>query len=474
MAIAARELIVRVLAGPGSLAVAGVVVNGGNLLVNLVLARVLNATNYGALVVQTGIFLILSMGGSALQVAVVQRDTAFPGDTRHARGFWIRRLRGVCTVVVVVTCVVGLVVCGPAAALLSYPHPFAIAEAIAGAAIWVSLSVERGLLQARRAYRELAYNFVLEGAGRIVVIIGLAFAGFGVNGAGLGLIVGVLCGTAHARRRTARTTRGKTTRGSATRGMTPPGLSDTRPMPTLWYDTTAALGALVPLAMLQNMDVVIVGWLNPTEVGAYAAVSTACKVPVFIGLAVANFLLPEAAQRRAQDRPATTALLAAVAWVAAPGLLLVGTGVVAARPVLSVVFGPHLAAGASTLWILALAMTCLAVTLLFTNYLLGAGRRDVVGVLAAGTVLTAAGLAAAGGHLVATATVGLVCQAVTAAMAGLMVVRAHRPAARDLRIPVAGRQPARLGGHEPGAGSEPPAQRAPRSAALSGGSVRER
>ncbi|WP_322778958.1 polysaccharide biosynthesis protein [Frankia sp. Cas4] len=460
MAIAARELIVRGLAGPGSLAVAGVVVNGGNLLVNLVLARVLNATNYGALVVQTGIFLILSMGGSALQVAVVQRDTSFPGDTRHARASWIRRLRSVGMVVVVVTCVLGLLVCGQVAAILSYPHPFAIAEAIAGAAIWVSLSVERGLLQARRAYQELAYNFVLEGAGRIVVIIGLAFAGFGVNGAGLGLIVGVLCGTAHARRRTARTTRGMTTRG----------MSDTRPMPALWYDTTTALGALVPLAMLQNMDVVIVGWLNPAEVGAYAAVSTACKVPVFIGLAVANFLLPEAAQRRAQGRPATTALLAAVGWVAAPGLLLVGTGVVAARPVLSAVFGPHLAAGASTLWILALAMTCLAVTLLFTNYLLGAGRREVVGVLAAGTVLTAAGLVAAGGHLVATATVGLGCQAVTATMAGIMVLRAHRPAAADLRIPVAARPPAGPGGHEPVdvSAALAPAQRAPRPAALSG------
>ncbi|WP_162233198.1 hypothetical protein [Protofrankia coriariae] len=112
----------------------------------------------------------------------------------------------------------------------------------------------------------------------------------------------------------------------------------------------------------------------------------------------------------------------------APGLLLVAVGAVAARFLLSEVFGPKLTAGAPALWVLALAMTCLAVTLLFTNYLLGAGRRGVVGVLAAGTMLTGGGLIMAGGDLVATAAMALVCQAVTALLAGLMVVRAHSPA----------------------------------------------
>ncbi|WP_131746100.1 polysaccharide biosynthesis protein [Frankia sp. Cppng1_Ct_nod] len=453
-----RELFARVLQGPGSLAVAGIAVNGGNLLANLVLARTLNATGYGALVVQTGIFLILSMGGSALQVAVVQRDTSGTGTSRHDRGWWVRRLRGGCTVVAVVTCVLGLVVCGPAAAMLSYPHPLAIAEAIAAAAMWVSLSVERGLLQARHAYQDLARNFVLEGVGRIAVTIGLVFAGFGVNGAGLGLIVGVLLATEDARRSVGRTAPtlsrlrpaparagggaaagpGRRLDGTGLDGTGPNGIDSWGPMPirstprvrtrhALRHDTTTALGALVPLALLQNMDVVIVGWLNPGEVGAYGAIATACKVPVFIGLAVANFLLPEAARRRYEGRPATAALLAAVAWVVTPGLLLVGIGAVAARPLLSAVFGPRLAAGASALPVLALAMTCLAVTLLFTNYLLGVGRRGVVGVLMAGTALTAGGLFIAGGNLVATGVVGLVCQAVTAFMAGFMVFRAHSP-----------------------------------------------
>ncbi|WP_250285748.1 lipopolysaccharide biosynthesis protein, partial [Frankia sp. CiP1_Cm_nod2] len=432
-----RAALARALQGPGVLAAAGFAVNGGNLLANLVFARALDAANYGALVVQTGIFLILSMGGSALQIAVVQRDTSAPGHTRHQRGFWIRRLRGVCAVGVAVAGVLGLLAARPAATVLSYPHPLAIAEAVVAAGVWVSLSVERGLLQARRSYQDLARNFVLEGAARIAVTIGLMFAGLGVNGAGLGLIVGIALATEHARRRSARTSRKVADircaatcdeRIGSTGPILLPPVSTVRTRHALRRDTTTALAALVPLAMLQNMDVVIVGWLNPGSVGPYAAIATACKVPVFIGLAVANFLLPEAARRRQQGRPATAALLAAVGWVIAPGLLLVAVGAVAARLLLSEVFGPELTAGAPALWVLALAMTCLAVTLLFTNYLLGAGRRGVVGVLAAGTVLTGGGLIMAGGDLVATATMALVCQAVTVSLAGLMVVRAHSPA----------------------------------------------
>ncbi|WP_131785372.1 lipopolysaccharide biosynthesis protein [Protofrankia symbiont of Coriaria ruscifolia] len=474
-----REVLARVLQGPGSLAAAGVAVNGGNLLANLVFARALDATNYGALVVQTGIFLILSMGGSALQVAVVQRDTSTPGNTRHQRGFWIRRLRGVCAVGAAVTCVLGLLAASPTATVLSYPHPLAIAEAIAAAGMWLSLSVERGLLQARGAYQELARNFVLEGVVRITVTIGLVSAGFGVNGAGLGLIVSVLLATEHARRRTARTSWSVAdARRTATHDGTdgPDHIDSTgpmllRPTPTvrtrhaLRRDTTTALAALVPLAMLQNMDVVIVGWLNPASVGAYAAIATACKVPVFIGLAVANFLLPEAARRRQQGRPATAALLVAVGWVVTPGLLLVAIGGVAARFLLSEVFGPGLTGGASALWVLALAMTCLAVTLLFTNYLLGAGCRGVVGVLAAGTVLTGGGLVMAGGDLVATAVIALGCQAVTASLAGFMVLRTHSPAAlgttagvpldRASRLRVGIRPDTRTGGLDPDVDRQP-------------------
>jgi O-antigen/teichoic acid export membrane protein len=439
------------------------VVNGGSLLMNLVLARALDAAAYGAVAIQTGIFMIFSMGGSALQMAVVHRETATEhGDTRALRWTWVRRLRGLCAVGVLVTAGVALALCRPAAVLLSYPHPLAIAEAVVGAAVWMSLSIERGLLQARGAYGTLARNLVFESCVRITVVIVLVGAGFGVNGAGVGLVVGIVAGTEHALRAAGRTphrlapaaaahsrahaararaaARDHAARAAAREQARPHYIPDDDPFvttgpipvlavrsrPGLRKNTLTALGALVPLALLQNMDVVIVGWLNQPVAGAYAAISTACKVPVFIGLAVANFLLPEAARRLREGVPARGVLATALAFVLAPGLALTAAGLVGAEPLLTLVFGAHLTAGAPALWVLSLAMTCLAVTLMFMTYLLGAGENRVVWVLGAGTLLTVAGLAAAGGELVRTATVALACQAVTAALVGVMVLMLHR------------------------------------------------
>ncbi|WP_018502840.1 lipopolysaccharide biosynthesis protein [Parafrankia discariae] len=477
MATRSRAMLAGMLAGPAALAVAGVLVNGLNLFMNLVLARVLDPAQYGAVVVQVSIFMILSVFGNALLIAVVQRETSGDGDSRRAQWAWIRRLRGACGLGVVAASAVAVLLCRPAAALLSYAHPLAVAEAVVGAAVWTLLCVERGVLQARGAYSRLAVNFVVEAALRIGLIVVFVGAGLGVNGAGLGLVLGIALGAEHARLGVAKVPRparaavppaAATVPGGAPLAVReqalgldgatdmpvagPGPLTATGPLlipgPTrsgrggLLADTWVALGALVPLALLQNMDVVIVGWLDHDGAGAYAAISTACKVPVFIGLAVANFLLPEAARRRAAGHGTAPALAVAVAFVVTPGLLLAGLGTVAARPLLSMVFGPDLAGAASSLSVLALGMTCLAVTMMFTTYLLGAAQRRVVAVLTACAVVTAAGLGLAGGDAMRTSVAGLVCHATTALALGILVHLLHRADARAAAARAAAAPPA--------------------------------
>ncbi|MCK9929524.1 polysaccharide biosynthesis protein [Frankia sp. Mgl5] len=455
MATRSRAMIAGMLAGPAALAVAGVLVNGLNLFMNLVLARVLDPARYGAVVVQVSIFMILSVVGNALLIAVVQRETADDGDSRRAQRAWIRRLRGVCGIGVVAASAAAVLLCRPAAALLSYAHPLAVAEAVIGAAVWTLLCVERGVLQARGAYPRLAVNFVVEAALRIGLIVAFVGAGLGVNGAGLGLVLGIALGAEHARLgvakvpRPARAAKPHAAAPLSTGPLLIPGPARSG-RSGLLADTWVALGALVPLALLQNMDVVIVGWLDHDGGGAYAAISTACKIPVFIGLAVANFLLPEAARRRAAGHGTAPVLAVALAFVVTPGLLLVALGSVAARPLLSMVFGPDLAGAASSLSVLALGMTCLAVTLMFTTYLLGAAQRRVVAVLTVCAVVTAAALGLAGGDPMRTSLAGLACHAMTALVLGALVHHLHRA---DARAGEAGTVPP--GQHPPGGEAQP-------------------
>jgi hypothetical protein len=125
------------------------------------------------------------------------------------------------------------------------------------------------------------------------------------------------------------------------------------------------------------------------------------------------------------------------------------------------VFGPTLTGGAPELWVLALAMTFLAATLLFTNYLLGVGVRRVVYVLVAGTVVTDFSLSAVhGGSLMAVAVVNLVCQAGLAVAVGLLVAAAGglAPAVRLATARVSGSRQA-AGGAAGGAAASAPAPR---------------
>ncbi|ADP83108.1 lipopolysaccharide biosynthesis protein [Pseudofrankia inefficax] len=439
-----RDLVAELLRGPMALAAAGAVTNGFNLVMNLVLARALDPAGYGAVGVQTSIFMILSVVGNSVLTATVHRESAEIGDTRRERRIWIRQLRNVTLVGVLLASLLALALCEPVSLLLSYPHPLAIAEAAIAAAIWVGLCVERGLLQARGNYPALARNLVFESAFRITCVVVLVAAGLGVNGAGIGLALGCLAGGEHARLAVARTPsliRRSPSARSRLRGgddvvtptptatgpipMMPAAATPRRTRDSLIAEASVALATLVPLALLQNMDIVIVGWRNPDGVGSYAAISTACKVPVFIGLAVANFLLPEAARRRKEGLPAGRALTMALVCVVTPGLFLAAVGAVAGHLVLSLVFGPKLAGAAPDLWVLALAMTYLAASLMFATYLLGAGYRKIVWALACCTPLTAAVLTLAGGDIGRTAAAGLACQAFTAAVAGALVYRLH-------------------------------------------------
>ena len=65
------------IASAGPLAIAGVLANGSNILVTILLAHLLISSDYGYLNQLVGLFLIVSTPGSAVIVAVVRRATAW-------------------------------------------------------------------------------------------------------------------------------------------------------------------------------------------------------------------------------------------------------------------------------------------------------------------------------------------------------------------------------------------------------------
>ena len=89
---------------------------------------------------------------------------------------------------------------------------------------------------------------------------------------------------------------------------------------TVVVDLAVASVCLSMVAVLQNIDVLVVGRDNPTHSGAYAAVSVTSKAIVFGAVVLGGYLLPEAAIRWRQGGHALRQLAVVLVLLAVPSV----------------------------------------------------------------------------------------------------------------------------------------------------------
>ncbi len=431
--------------GASPIALAGLVANLANIGVTLLVARLLTTRGYGALNQLVAVFFVLSIPGSALLVGIVRRVTLWQrtGHGEKVAG-WAFRTRRRALVLLAVWVVIAIAIRSPLADQLSLPGPGGLSETLIAGGVWGVLCVERGLLQASHAYRAYGTNLLVEGLCRCVLTIVLVEAGAGVTGAAIAILLSVVLAEVHAL-----TAQGFINRRARRREAAAPSPVVARPAPAvaadaealpafsaddqrrqrrnLATDLTSALTALALLAILQNFDVVLLGREAPGNAGSYAPISVACKPLVLAAFVLAGFLLPEAASRRHMGQHALRQLGVVLGVIAVPAVVLIAITAIAPTQVLRIAFGPRLTAAAPAFAMLAVAMTLLAATVLFTHYLLAAGRPVVLVVLALGAGLTVVLLLRAHGELVDTARADLIGQAVVAVATGLLVLHTARP-----------------------------------------------
>jgi O-antigen/teichoic acid export membrane protein len=202
-------------------------------------------------------------------------------------------------------------------------------------------------------------------------------------------------------------------------------------------DLVIASIALSMVAVLQNVDVLIVGRDSPSHSGAYAAVSVTSKAIVFGAIVLGGYLLPEAAIRWRQGGHALRQLGVVLVLLSVPAVVLLAVALGASHLLLEVVFHHAYTAAASALAPLVGAMILLSISVILTMYLLAIGRRWVAGVLVAGALALGLAVILVHGRPHATALVDLGVQA-----AVLGVVIAGFTVVHGIRLGL--RRPARL------------------------------
>ena len=354
------------------LAAAQLAANGIAVIFTAIFARVLGREDYGVLAAALSTFLILSVPGYALQVAISRavavRSLGAHGELGATLRRWTSRLAAATLALILA----GALLRDPLARLLSVDAPWAAAATLPTVTLWVLLSVKRGVLAGLGEYRVVGLSIVGEAAGRLLLGLALMLAGLGTTGAYLGTplamaVAALVLGRVLMRRDDSRAALG----AAAVR------LRD------LMREAVVPICALALIAVLQNVDVIVVRHqLAEVQAGAYAAAAVAAKVVIWTAVGVALYVIPEAAGRTAVGRVARPVLLRAsaiVGAVAAPALLVMA---LAPELVLRLGFGPSYEVAADALPLLGVAMSVLALTYLTVNYLLAVGSSRFLAPLA--------------------------------------------------------------------------------------------
>lgn len=402
----------------GGLAAATLISNAIQLVFTIVFTRLLGPVGYGGLAALVSAFLILLVGGQALQVAAA-RETALRrlGDDDRL-GATITAWTGQLVLAVVVTSIVGLILQHPLAALVGVPeHPLAAAGILPTGALWLLLSLQRGVLQGLHAYKPVGLSLIVEAVGRLACGLALVGLGGGVSGAFLGTPLAFVL-TAMAlfvllRRRLGH----------------PAGASSSRSLRALFAGAWAPISGLALLALLQNVDVIVVKHqIGGKAAGSYAAAAVAAKAVVWVAIGIALHLLPEATRRAAaglDPLPVLRRSLGVLALVAAPALLIFA---VVPEPLMRIAFGRELTQASSALILLGLAMTLLAAAYLTVQYMLALGHTAFLWVLGVVAVVEPFLLSAGTRSLFSYAAVVLAVQCAAALGVLVLGLRARTPA----------------------------------------------
>lgn len=318
----------RLVAGGSALAVAMLVANAGNYVLNLFLGRVLTPAEFSdANLMVTFLFTLTSIALCLQLVAarfVARTDElGFSGDS----DLFTRRLRGIAVVSGIAAGAV-LIGASPFWSMIfqtASPWPFVILGA--GIPFWLVQAVARGVMQARLRFRTLALSYLVEMVTRLGLGILLVTVGWGVEGSTVALSVSFVVTCAFV------VVASRSDGGPLGSGID---RSDVR----AYAGLVSVL--LIGQIIANNSDVFIAkAFFTPTDAGVYAAVALVGRAVFFLAWSVATVIFPIVARRHAAGRDASAVLRTGIVAVTAIGAICSAGALWIGGPVLGVVLGPE-------------------------------------------------------------------------------------------------------------------------------------
>jgi len=335
----------------------------------VVFARLLS--DYASLAALVSYFLILSVGGQAIQVATAREGVLGHLGRGPALIATLKRWTRTMVWFTLALTIASIVAREPIAQAVGVKHDqWAAAIGIPAGCLWLELSIIRGALQGIGDYKTVGLSLIGEQSIRLTVGAALAAAGLGVTGAYLGTPISFIAMSAYCaiqlRRRVL--------------APVPETVQVSQSAIRLWTHVTrawAAIAGLIVIAVLQNIDIIAAKHrFSATKdlASSYAATAVAAKVLIWVAIGAGFYLVPEVSRRRAageDTRPVLGKALAIIFVCSVPCLLIFAFG---AKPLLHAAFGANRLKATDALLPLGIAFTILAATYLAIQYMLALRR----------------------------------------------------------------------------------------------------
>jgi O-antigen/teichoic acid export membrane protein len=324
----AEPVVGRRLVGGGSmLAVAMMVANAGNYVLNLFIGRVLTPAEFSDANLMVTFLFSLTTIALVLQLVaarfIARADTlGYAGDSDQLAG----RLRRVALISGIATGAV-LAAASPFWSDVfrtASPWPFVILGV--GVPFWLVQAVGRGVMQARLKFAPLALSFVVEMVTRVGLGILLVTLGLGVPGATIALSASfvVTCGVVTY------ASRSRSTR-------TGPGIDGREVRDYAGLVSILIIGQVIA----NNSDIFVAkASFGPTQAGIYAAIALVGRAVFVLAWSVATVVFPVVARRHAGGQESSSVLRGGIVAVLGIGTACALGALGLGGPVLGIVLGP--------------------------------------------------------------------------------------------------------------------------------------
>jgi O-antigen/teichoic acid export membrane protein len=347
------------------------VATGLNYVFLLAAGRILGSDDYGALAALLGLLTVVLLPTGALQLAVsreVSRRIAL-GDDDGAAGFSRATLR-LGLIVTLPLVAVSLAFTIPVREILNIESTGAVALALSGLFVALAFPIAMGVLQGYQRFHAVAAMYVVPFALRLLLLALAAWAGYRLGGAVLAAVAGGIASAVVA----VALLRAPLRRGA---GVARPALA-----PFLRYLWPVVVG-LIGIAVLTNLDLLVVKARFSDEAGEYAAASAFARVAFFLPATILAVLFPRTAARQARGEDTADILGRTFLVTAAFGGLLALFYAMTGRGLVHTSFGGEFAEGGDYLVPFTISMALFALVNVFVGFHLSRGETRFAWIVAA-------------------------------------------------------------------------------------------